>query len=134
MSRLCNALEIGLCSCKLCDASRTYRYRADGIDGYCTKLFYPDSYSTICRVRTDDMELLSSSLKEEATSLRQEEENMKEYKSELDLLLAEKLHHVEILRQIHSDINMVCRPTCLCCSTYLSLHWVLFPNWLFCYL
>ena len=59
------------------------------------------------------------SLKEEATSLRQEEENMKEYKSELDLLLAEKLHHVEILRQIHSDINMVCRPTCLYCSTYL---------------
>ena len=43
---------------------------------------------------------------------------MKEYKSELDLLLAEKLHHVEILRQIHSDINMVCRPTCLYCSTY----------------
>ena len=24
MSRLCNALEIGLCSCKLCDASRTH--------------------------------------------------------------------------------------------------------------
>lgn len=59
------------------------------------------------RVKTDDMETLSTTLKEEATAFRQEEENVREYKAELDLLLAEKLHHVEILRQIHSDINMV---------------------------
>lgn len=59
------------------------------------------------RVRGDDLEVVSTILKQEVTSMRQEEENLKDYKAELDQLLAEKLHHVEILRQIHSDINMV---------------------------
>lgn len=59
------------------------------------------------RNKTDDLHAVSNLLKQEVTELHQEETNMKEYKSELDLLLAEKLHHVEILRQIHSDINMV---------------------------
>lgn len=59
------------------------------------------------RLRTDNLETVSSLLKQEISNVKQEEDNMKEYKAELDLLLAEKLHHVEILRQIHSDISMI---------------------------
>lgn len=59
------------------------------------------------RSKTEDFNAVSNILSQEVVNLREEEENMKDYRSEMDLLLAEKLHHVEVLRQIHSDINMV---------------------------
>lgn len=37
----------------------------------------------------------------------QEEKCLQEYKQEMDLLLQEKMSHVEELRQIHADINAV---------------------------
>lgn len=61
----------------------------------------------VCRSKNDDLESVSYSLKQELQTQATEENNLKEYKQELEHLLAEKLHHVEQLRQIHSDINMV---------------------------
>lgn len=60
-----------------------------------------------CRVKTDEFAAVSNLLKQEVCLLKEEQLNMKDYKCELDQLLVEKLHHVEVLRQIHSDINMV---------------------------
>lgn len=37
----------------------------------------------------------------------QEEKCLLEYKQEMDLLMQEKMAHVEELRQIHADINAV---------------------------
>lgn len=41
----------------------------------------------------------------------QEEKCLQEYKQEMDLLLQEKMSHVEELRQIHADINAVSKHT-----------------------
>lgn len=38
----------------------------------------------------------------------QEDKCLIEYRKELELLLQEKMAHVEELRQIHADINAVC--------------------------
>lgn len=43
----------------------------------------------------------------EVESQDQEEKCLSEYKQEMDLLLQEKMSHVEELRQIHADINAV---------------------------
>lgn len=43
----------------------------------------------------------------EVESLDQEEKCLSLYKQEMDLLLQEKMSHVEELRQIHADINAV---------------------------
>lgn len=43
----------------------------------------------------------------EIESQDQEEKCLAEYKQEMDLLLQEKMSHVEELRQIHADINAV---------------------------
>lgn len=43
----------------------------------------------------------------EIESQDQEEKCLSEYKQEMDLLLQEKMSHVEELRQIHADINAV---------------------------
>ena len=59
------------------------------------------------RHKTAELESVRHSLSEELSSLTSEERGLAEYRAELDLLLAEKLRHVEQLRQIHSDINMV---------------------------
>lgn len=39
----------------------------------------------------------------------QEDKCLIEYRKELELLLQEKMAHVEELRQIHADINAVCK-------------------------
>ena len=41
-----------------------------------------------------------------------EEDRLKEYRHEMELLNQERLAHVEELRQIHSDINTVSNPLC----------------------
>lgn len=55
------------------------------------------------------MQKIKSRLKSEFESLESEEKHLKEYKQEMDLLLQEKMAHVEELRLIHADINVVGR-------------------------
>lgn len=54
------------------------------------------------------MEKIKARLKAEFEALESEERHLKEYKQEMDLLLQEKMAHVEELRLIHADINVVC--------------------------
>lgn len=54
------------------------------------------------------MEKIKTRLKAEFEALESEERHLKEYKQEMDLLLQEKMAHVEELRLIHADINVVC--------------------------
>lgn len=54
------------------------------------------------------MQKIKSRLKTEFEALESEEKHLKEYKQEMDLLLQEKMAHVEELRLIHADINVVC--------------------------
>ena len=55
--------------------------------------------------------------------MRAEDESINECKKELDSLLAEKQHHVEQLRQIHSDIYMVRKlPICDITSPVLQAY------------
>lgn len=60
------------------------------------------------RNKTLQMEKIKARLKSEFESLESEERHLKEYKQEMDLLLQEKMAHVEELRLIHADINVVC--------------------------
>lgn len=60
------------------------------------------------RNKTLQMEKIKARLKAEFEALESEERHLKEYKQEMDLLLQEKMAHVEELRLIHADINVVC--------------------------
>lgn len=62
---------------------------------------------TDCRNKTVQMQKIKSRLKIEFEALESEEKHLKEYKQEMDLLLQEKMAHVEELRLIHADINVV---------------------------
>ncbi|XP_072573655.1 zinc finger C4H2 domain-containing protein-like isoform X3 [Paramormyrops kingsleyae] len=59
------------------------------------------------RNKTIQMERIKSRLKSEFEALESEEKHLKEYKQEMDLLLQEKMAHVEELRLIHADINVM---------------------------
>ncbi|XP_014054222.1 hepatocellular carcinoma-associated antigen 127 isoform X1 [Salmo salar] len=59
------------------------------------------------RNKTVQMQKIKSRLKSEFESLESEEKHLKEYKQEMDLLLQEKMAHVEELRLIHADINVM---------------------------
>lgn len=63
--------------------------------------------ATRCRNKTVQMQKIKSRLKIEFEALESEEKHLKEYKQEMDLLLQEKMAHVEELRLIHADINVV---------------------------
>ena len=60
------------------------------------------------------MEKLKSKLRQEVNNTDTEDRYLEEYKAEMELLLQEKMAHVEELRLIHADINLVrdCRPRC----------------------
>ncbi|XP_058703710.1 zinc finger C4H2 domain-containing protein isoform X1 [Poecile atricapillus] len=62
---------------------------------------------TKCRNKTLQMEKIKARLKAEFEALESEERHLKEYKQEMDLLLQEKMAHVEELRLIHADINVM---------------------------
>lgn len=49
-----------------------------------------------------------------------EEKSLAEYRREMELLLQEKMSHVEELRQIHADINAVKFPRMNLHSMYIS--------------
>ncbi|CAG9822544.1 unnamed protein product [Phaedon cochleariae] len=57
------------------------------------------------RAKTIQLEKLKARLIYEVEAQDQEEKCLSEYKQEMDLLLQEKMSHVEELRQIHADIN-----------------------------
>ncbi|XP_078003844.1 zinc finger C4H2 domain-containing protein isoform X3 [Phascolarctos cinereus] len=59
------------------------------------------------RNKTMQMEKIKARLKAEFEALESEERHLKEYKQEMDLLLQEKMAHVEELRLIHADINVM---------------------------
>ncbi|XP_076843790.1 zinc finger C4H2 domain-containing protein isoform X2 [Brachyhypopomus gauderio] len=59
------------------------------------------------RSKTVQMERLKSRLRSEFQALESEEKHLREYKQEMDLLLQEKMAHVEELRLIHADINVM---------------------------
>lgn len=68
------------------------------------------------------MEKIKARLKAEFEALESEERHLKEYKQEMDLLLQEKMAHVEELRLIHADINVVCN------SSAAWLVWLCLPG------
>lgn len=59
------------------------------------------------RSRTVQLEKIRSKLKNEIDSSETEEKRLEEYKQEMELLLQEKMAHVEELRLIHADINLM---------------------------
>ncbi|XP_048461136.1 zinc finger C4H2 domain-containing protein isoform X2 [Rhincodon typus] len=59
------------------------------------------------RAKTVQMEKIKTRLKAEFDALESEERHLKDYKHEMDLLLQEKMAHVEELRLIHADINVM---------------------------
>lgn len=59
------------------------------------------------RARTVQMEKLKSRLRNEIEATENEERCLQEYRHEMELLLQEKMAHVEELRQIHADINVM---------------------------
>lgn len=59
------------------------------------------------RSKTLQLEKLKQRILQEVEQTEQEEKCLLEYKQEMDLLMQEKMAHVEELRQIHADINAV---------------------------
>ena len=60
------------------------------------------------RSRTLNLERVKGKLRQELEAIENEEQLITEYKQEMELLLQEKMAHVEELRLIHADINLVC--------------------------
>lgn len=59
--------------------------------------------------KTIQLEKLKMRLIREVENGDSEEKCLSEYRREMELLLQEKMSHVEELRQIHADINAVSR-------------------------
>lgn len=53
------------------------------------------------------LEKIKQRIFQEVEQTDQEDKCLMEYKQEMDLLMQEKMAHVEELRQIHADINAV---------------------------
>lgn len=59
------------------------------------------------RAKTLQLERMKLRIIHEVEAAEQEDKCLSEYKQEMDLLMQEKMAHVEELRQIHADINAV---------------------------
>ena len=59
------------------------------------------------RTKTSQLEKLKSHLFQELEVAEREDKLLKDYKCEMEALLHEKMAHVEELRLIHADINLV---------------------------
>lgn len=70
-------------------------------------LFDRTFLSFVPRSKTLQLEKLKQRILQEVEQTEQEEKCLLEYKQEMDLLMQEKMAHVEELRQIHADINAV---------------------------
>lgn len=64
-------------------------------------------FNFICRNKTIQLEKLKIRIIREVENGDAEEKCLSEYRREMELLLQEKMSHVEELRQIHADINAV---------------------------
>lgn len=64
-------------------------------------------YKIICRGKTIQLEKLKLRIVREVENGEAEEKCLSEYRREMEMLLQEKMSHVEELRQIHADINAV---------------------------
>ncbi|UYV77134.1 ZC4H2, partial [Cordylochernes scorpioides] len=72
------------------------------------QLLFPNiSSKSVCRNRTIQIEKLKLRLRQEVDATEREEKCLQEYRHEMELLLQEKMAHVEELRQIHADINVM---------------------------
>ena len=80
------------------------------------------------RSKTMQLEKLKAKIVQEVEATEQEEKCLSEYKQEMDLLMQEKMAHVEELRQIHADINAVIIDLYIhhICSEF---HFVLLTCW-----
>lgn len=67
-----------------------------------------DLFEFCFRDKTEKLETLKMNILKEIEASDQEDKCLIEYRKELELLLQEKMAHVEELRQIHADINAVC--------------------------
>lgn len=75
-----------------------------------TNLFQCFKLSSNCRLsrsKTINLERIKTKLRAEFESTESEGRLIAEYKREMELLLQEKMAHVEELRLIHADINLV---------------------------
>ena len=63
---------------------------------------------SLCRSKTIQLDKIKQRIFQEVELTEQEDKCLMEYKQEMDLLMQEKMAHVEELRQIHADINAVC--------------------------
>ncbi|XP_064628749.1 zinc finger C4H2 domain-containing protein-like [Lineus longissimus] len=59
------------------------------------------------RAKTLQLEKIKSRLRQEYDGTEMENQHLQEYKQEMELLLQEKMAHVEELRQIHADISLM---------------------------
>lgn len=59
------------------------------------------------RLKTLQLEELKTAMVEEVNACDREQKRINDFKSDMDSLLQEKMSHVEELRQIHSDINVM---------------------------
>lgn len=64
-------------------------------------------YILVFRSKTIQLEKLKMRIIREVENGDAEEKCLSEYRREMELLLQEKMSHVEELRQIHADINAV---------------------------
>ncbi|UYV77133.1 ZC4H2 [Cordylochernes scorpioides] len=72
------------------------------------QLLFPNiSSKSVFRNRTIQIEKLKLRLRQEVDATEREEKCLQEYRHEMELLLQEKMAHVEELRQIHADINVM---------------------------
>lgn len=72
-------------------------------------------YALLFRSKTIQLDKIKQRIFQEVELTEQEDKCLMEYKQEMDLLMQEKMAHVEELRQIHADINAVrCK-----CDTFL---------------
>lgn len=66
-----------------------------------------DNLTQYFRQKTLGLERLKQRLLQEVKAAENEDKNLNEFRQEMELLLQEKMAHVEELRQIHADINSV---------------------------
>lgn len=71
------------------------------------EIIQKEYFSFLYRSRTVQLEKIRGKLTHEIDCSETEEKRLEEYKQEMELLLQEKMAHVEELRLIHADINLV---------------------------
>lgn len=70
------------------------------------------------RLKTIQLEKLKLRIVNQVENSDAEEKMLAEYRRELELLMQEKMSHVEELRQIHADINAVRKITLIAFNVF----------------